>query len=108
MFTGLDKAVLQSMYFLNNLICKSVFFMYRRTECNLQSSHQLSRQEVEDLLRKGAYGIEFLFFKLHKHLLGAIMDEDNEDAKFGEEDIDTILERRAQTIKLEVCLIKHF
>ncbi|CAK5111375.1 unnamed protein product [Meloidogyne enterolobii] len=68
---GLDKAVLQSM----------------RTECNLQSSHQLSRQEVEDLLRKGAYG--------------AIMDEDNEDAKFGEEDIDTILERRAQTIKLE-------
>uniref|UniRef100_A0A1I8BKH6 MBD domain-containing protein n=1 Tax=Meloidogyne hapla TaxID=6305 RepID=A0A1I8BKH6_MELHA len=29
------------------------------------------------------------------------MDEDNEGAKFGEEDIDTILERRAQTIKLE-------
>lgn len=33
------------------------------------------------------------------------MDEDNEGAKFGEEDIDTILERRAQTIKLEVSFI---
>lgn len=44
--------------------------------------------EVEDLLRKGAYG--------------AIMDEDNEGTKFSEEDIDTILLRRTQTIRLEV------
>jgi 2-hydroxychromene-2-carboxylate isomerase len=65
---GLDKAVLQSMLHRDN-------------------SQQMSRQEVEDLLRKGAYG--------------AIMDEDNEGAKFSEEDIDTILQRRTQTIRLE-------
>jgi len=52
--------------------------------------------------------LNFYLNYLYKHLLGAIMDEDNEDAKFGEEDIDTILERRAQTIKLEVCLINCF
>lgn len=45
-----------------------------------------SNTEVEDLLRKGAYG--------------AIMD-DNEGTKFSEEDIDTILLRRTQTIRLE-------
>lgn len=65
---GLDKAVLQSMLHRDN-------------------AQQLSRKEVEDLLRRGAYG--------------AIMDEDNEGQKFGEEDIDTILQRRTQTIKLE-------
>uniref|UniRef100_A0A914GUG5 Chromodomain-helicase-DNA-binding protein 7 n=1 Tax=Globodera rostochiensis TaxID=31243 RepID=A0A914GUG5_GLORO len=66
---GLDKAVLQSM--LNN---------------KGENNQQMSRQEVEDLLRKGAYG--------------AIMD-DNEGTKFSEEDIDTILLRRTQTIRLE-------
>ncbi|CAD5209696.1 unnamed protein product [Bursaphelenchus xylophilus] len=65
---GLDKAVLQSMTPKDN-------------------SQQLTRQEVEDLLKKGAYG--------------AVMDEDNEGSKFSEEDIDTILSRRTQTIKLE-------
>ena len=65
---GLDKAVLQSMLHKDN-------------------SQQLSRKEVEDLLKRGAYG--------------AIMDEDNEGNKFSEEDIDTILQRRTQTIKLE-------
>jgi hypothetical protein len=65
---GLDKAVLQSMLHKDN-------------------SQQLSRKEVEDLLRRGAYG--------------AIMDEDNEGQKFSEEDIETILQRRTQTIKLE-------
>lgn len=66
---GLDKAVLQSM-------------------APKENSQQLTRKEVEDLLRKGAYG--------------AVMDEDNEGSKFSEEDIDTILQRRTQTIKLEV------
>jgi chromodomain-helicase-DNA-binding protein 7 len=69
---GLDKAVLQSMLHRSG------------TGENIQ---QMSRQEVEDLLRKGAYG--------------AIMDEDNEGTKFSEEDIDTILQRRTQTIRLE-------
>uniref|UniRef100_A0A1I7Y6V2 Helicase C-terminal domain-containing protein n=1 Tax=Steinernema glaseri TaxID=37863 RepID=A0A1I7Y6V2_9BILA len=65
---GLDKAVLQSM-------------------APRGDSNQLSRKEVEQLLKKGAYG--------------AIMDEDTEGSKFNEEDIDTILLRRTQTITLE-------
>uniref|UniRef100_A0A914YZK6 Uncharacterized protein n=1 Tax=Panagrolaimus superbus TaxID=310955 RepID=A0A914YZK6_9BILA len=67
---GLDKAVLQSM--------------------KPNATDQLSKKEVEDLLKKGAYG--------------AVMDEDNEGSKFDEEDIDTILQRRTQTITIEVCL----
>lgn len=66
---GLDKAVLQSM-------------------TPKENNQQLTRKEVEDLLRKGAYG--------------AVMNEDNEGSKFSEEDIDTILQRRTQTIRLEV------
>ncbi|KAK0428957.1 hypothetical protein QR680_011106 [Steinernema hermaphroditum] len=65
---GLDKAVLQSM-------------------APRGDSNQLSRKEVEQLLKKGAYG--------------AIMDEDTEGSKFNEEDIDTILQRRTTTITLE-------
>ncbi|KAI1731410.1 chromo (CHRromatin organization MOdifier) domain-containing protein [Ditylenchus destructor] len=65
---GLDKAVLQNMG-------------------PKDTNNQLSRKEVEDLLRKGAYG--------------AVMDEDNEGSKFSEEDIDTIMQRRTQTIRLE-------
>lgn len=33
------------------------------------------------------------------------MEEDNEESKFSEEDIDTILQRRTQTIKLEVIFL---
>lgn len=58
------------------------------------TNNQLSRKEVEDLLRKGAYG--------------AVMDEDNEGSKFSEEDIDTIMQRRTQTIRLEVCAYFSF
>ena len=43
--------------------------------------------EVEDLLRKGAYG--------------ALMDEEDEGSKFCEEDIDQILQRRTQTITIQ-------
>ncbi|KAI6207680.1 Helicase [Aphelenchoides besseyi] len=64
---GLDRAVLQSM--------------------NPKDNQQMTKKEVEDLLKKGAYG--------------AVMDEDNEGSKFSEEDIDTILQRRTQTIRLE-------
>lgn len=48
---------------------------------------QLSKREIEDLLKRGAYG--------------AIMDEEDEGAKFCEEDIDQILQRRTKTITIE-------
>uniref|UniRef100_A0A8D2M3Q9 Uncharacterized protein n=1 Tax=Zonotrichia albicollis TaxID=44394 RepID=A0A8D2M3Q9_ZONAL len=48
---------------------------------------QFSKKEIEDLLRKGAYA--------------AIMDEDDEGAKFCEEDIEQILLRRSTTITIE-------
>ncbi len=48
---------------------------------------QLSKMELEDLLRKGAYG--------------ALMDEEDEGSKFCEEDIDQILQRRTQTITIQ-------
>uniref|UniRef100_A0A8C8HY86 DNA helicase n=1 Tax=Oncorhynchus tshawytscha TaxID=74940 RepID=A0A8C8HY86_ONCTS len=69
---GLDKAVLQSMSGRENAA---------------NGVQQLSKKEVEDLLRKGAYG--------------ALMDEEDEGSKFCEEDIDQILQRRTQTITIE-------
>uniref|UniRef100_A0A667Y6U3 Chromodomain helicase DNA binding protein 7 n=1 Tax=Myripristis murdjan TaxID=586833 RepID=A0A667Y6U3_9TELE len=69
---GLDKAVLQSMS--------------GRENAN-NGVQQLSKKEIEDLLRKGAYG--------------ALMDEEDEGSKFCEEDIDQILQRRTQTITIE-------
>uniref|UniRef100_A0AC34QYD0 Helicase C-terminal domain-containing protein n=1 Tax=Panagrolaimus sp. JU765 TaxID=591449 RepID=A0AC34QYD0_9BILA len=65
---GLDKAVLQSM-------------------APKEQNAPLTKKEVEDLLKKGAYG--------------AVMDEDNEGSKFSEEDIETILQRRTTTITIE-------
>ena len=47
----------------------------------------MSKTEIEDLLRKGAYG--------------AVMDEDEDANKFCEEDIDQILERRTHVIQLD-------
>ncbi|XP_037903696.1 chromodomain-helicase-DNA-binding protein 7 isoform X5 [Hermetia illucens] len=69
---GLDKAILQSM----NTQGKDG-----------SSNRQLSKKEIEDLLRKGAYG--------------AVMDDDNAGDKFCEEDIDSILKRRTQVITME-------
>uniref|UniRef100_A0A4W3HII7 Chromodomain-helicase-DNA-binding protein 6-like n=1 Tax=Callorhinchus milii TaxID=7868 RepID=A0A4W3HII7_CALMI len=68
---GLDRAVLQAMN--------------RRGSTN--GVQPLSKIEVEDLLRKGAYG--------------ALMDEEDEGSKFCEEDIDQILLRRTRTITIE-------
>lgn len=51
------------------------------------AQQQLSKKEIEDLLRRGAYG--------------ALMDEEDEGAKFCEEDIDQILQRRTKTITIE-------
>uniref|UniRef100_A0A674HKH2 Chromodomain helicase DNA binding protein 8 n=1 Tax=Taeniopygia guttata TaxID=59729 RepID=A0A674HKH2_TAEGU len=69
---GLDKAVLQSM---------------SGREGAIPGIQQFSKKEIEDLLRKGAYA--------------AIMDEDDEGAKFCEEDIEQILLRRTTTITIE-------
>ncbi|KAG8284248.1 choline dehydrogenase 7, partial [Homalodisca vitripennis] len=67
---GLDKAVLQSMNTAQG-----------GKEIN---NKPLSKKEIEDLLKKGAYG--------------SIMEEDSAADKFCEEDIDQILERRTQII----------
>lgn len=69
---GLDKAVLQSM---------------NTTQGKETGLKQLSKKEIEDLLKKGAYG--------------AVMDEDNAGDKFCEEDIEMILARRTQVIQME-------
>lgn len=71
---GLDKAVLQSM----NTSQGS-----RTTE----KSNQLTKKEIEDLLKKGAYG--------------ALMDDDNAGEKFCEEDIEDILLRRTTTVTVD-------
>lgn len=70
---GLDKAVLQSM---------------NTSQGGKESGNrQLSKKEIEDLLKKGAYG--------------ALLDEENDGDKFCEEDIDMILARRTQVITME-------
>lgn len=70
---GLDKAILQSMNTVQG--------------GKESTGKQLTKKEIEDLLKKGAYG--------------AVMDDDNAADKFCEEDIDSILERRTQTIIME-------
>ncbi|VDN97488.1 unnamed protein product [Rodentolepis nana] len=65
---GLDKAVLQS------------------TGANARQA-QLSKKEVEELLKKGAYG--------------ALMDDDKAGDDFCEEDIDQILQSRSHVVQLE-------
>lgn len=69
---GLDKAILQSM---------------NTTQKEGGPNKQMSKKEIEDLLKKGAYG--------------AVMDDDNAADKFCEEDIDSILKRRTQIITME-------
>lgn len=73
---GLDKAVLQSM---------------NRGQ-NSTGDGPLTKKEVEELLRKGAYG--------------AVMDDDNAGDKFCEEDIEQILLRRTQVITIETAEAK--
>ena len=70
---GLDKAVLQSM---NTGMADG--------EKTLAGSAALTKTEVEELLKKGAYG--------------ALMDDENAGDKFCEEDIEDILMKRSQVI----------
>lgn len=73
---GLDKAILQKMgpesSGLEDLSESS-------------AAPQMSKSQVEDLLKKGAYGI--------------LMENDESSMKFMDEDIDSILERRTTVIK---------
>ncbi|XP_071784653.1 chromodomain-helicase-DNA-binding protein 9-like [Asterias amurensis] len=73
---GLDKAVLQSMRGDN-----------QSASTTTPQQQPLSKKEIEDLLRKGAYG--------------AIMDDDDAASKFCEEDIEMILQRRTKVMKIE-------
>ncbi|CAH8630058.1 unnamed protein product [Heterobilharzia americana] len=66
---GLDRAVLQSM------------------GSKEARQAQMSKKEIEDLLKKGAYG--------------ALMDDDKAGEDFCEEDIDQILQSRARVVQLE-------
>lgn len=50
-------------------------------------SNQLTKKEIEDLLKKGAYG--------------AVMEDDADSKDFCEEDIDHILQRRTQVVQIE-------
>lgn len=52
-----------------------------------QGPTPLSKQEVEQLLKKGAYG--------------SLMEDDKAGDQFCEEDIDQILQRRTQVITIE-------
>jgi hypothetical protein len=72
---GLDKAVLQSMR--ND----------EKFNTSNQNNGQMNKKEIEDLLKKGAYG--------------AIMEDDNAGDKFCEEDIDKILQQRATVVTIE-------
>lgn len=47
----------------------------------------MTKKEIEDLLKKGAYG--------------ALMEDDNTGDTFCEEDIDQILQRRTKVIQIE-------
>lgn len=61
-------------------------FIEKGFELYLQQA-QMSKKEIEELLRKGAYG--------------ALMDDDKAGDEFCEEDIDQILQRRTQVIQIE-------
>ncbi|KAJ3393137.1 hypothetical protein HDU92_007968 [Lobulomyces angularis] len=73
---GLDKAILQRMDVNASMREEDPF--------ESKAPSALSKQEVEKLLKKGAYG--------------AFLDDEASE-KFCEEDIDSILERRTQVIK---------
>ncbi|KAG0243186.1 hypothetical protein BGX31_011141, partial [Mortierella sp. GBA43] len=73
---GLDKAVLQKMDVMPSSDDLSDM---------PKPPSSLSKKEVEELLKKGAYG--------------ALLDDDETSAKFCEEDIDQILERRTTVIR---------
>lgn len=83
-YTGLFHQVQLWFLFHSLAVCNRLSLVLMTSQAVQQ---QLSKKEIEDLLRRGAYG--------------AIMDEEDEGAKFCEEDIDQILQRRTKTITIE-------
>ncbi|KAI8968258.1 SNF2 family N-terminal domain-containing protein [Mycotypha africana] len=92
---GLDKAVMQRMNSTpsstndgQNQQHQQQHQQQQQQELitNNTKNNELSRKEIEDLLKRGAYG--------------AVMD-DEDSAQFCEEDIDQILERRTTVIRHE-------
>jgi hypothetical protein len=83
---GLDKAVMQRMNSSGGNANSSNHVNSIEEEAAHVSKNELNRKEIEDLLKKGAYG--------------AVMD-DEESKQFCEEDIDQILERRTTVIRHE-------
>lgn len=75
---GLDKAILQSMRNEDK---------FNTQAAGANNPLQLSKKEIEDLLKKGAYG--------------AIMEDDTAADKFCEEDIEKILQQRSTVIQIE-------
>jgi hypothetical protein len=73
---GLDKAILQKMGPESSGL---------EEFSESTAAPQMSKSQVEDLLKKGAYGI--------------LMENDDAGMKFMDEDIDSILERRTTVIK---------
>jgi chromodomain-helicase-DNA-binding protein 7 len=76
---GLDKALLQGMRNEDK-------FNKKDKDANT-NNFQLTKKEIEDLLKKGAYG--------------ALMEDDTAADKFCEEDIDNILSKRSTVIQIE-------
>ena len=77
---GLDKAVLQTMSGRKNAATGA------NGDTNNLANNPMSKKEVEDLLKKGAYG--------------AVMEDDDAAQKFCEEDIDQILKKRTQVCQV--------
>ncbi|KAJ1656324.1 hypothetical protein IWQ61_004080 [Dispira simplex] len=83
---GLDKAVLQKMD-VESALRSSTPENANGASGASRPPSMLSKKEVEELLKKGAYG--------------ALMDDDSVSNQFCEEDIDQILDRRSTVIRHE-------
>ena len=64
-----------------------MFAILESNHADVLAQNQLSKKEIEDLLKKGAYG--------------ALMDDDTAGTDFCEEDIDDILQRRTHIVEIE-------
>ena len=89
-FSIVSEVVLSIHYMSSSLVLiipNGYESVYKSTLLFIQGPAPLSKQEVEQLLKKGAYG--------------ALMEDDQAGDQFCEEDIDQILQRRTQVITIE-------
>ena len=73
------------LVFLLNVL--NLYMHYSIHRCFCMQQNQLTKKEVEDLLKKGAYG--------------ALMEDDRAGEKFCEEDIEHILQQRTHVRHIE-------